>query len=445
MRSVVVAFILVFACGPGDPKDDTGGGADADTDTDADTDSDTDADTDTVADLEDCQAILEADPGASSGVFTVTQPLGTEVDGWCDFDSTGSVWTRLAAPIRTAGGTVDGLIEAVVADPDVLVDDGGTWHIYYQGSRATQLGMDLEQMMIVHGSSADGVSWTIDDSPSLTAPGDPTAWDATHSETPSVVYDPSADPGTEYKMYYTGAGMDHPMGFPWYQLGVAISSNGVDFSRLPANFSPYGEDGAMLRAEDVLSDVAGVTGGVLADPDVVIDGNGQYHLFTSTMGHDDDLNVLAWGITHMVSPDGIYWSPGPDGARPSASLNGQQPSVSFNPSTSLWEMVYTEDTDEERLDIPSTFNPSMGVMLATSPDLAVWTPKPVRDFWWDGDNPEESFGLLTGAALAIEDGRRWLFFTGWGENNVPQGMYVPTQTGFDAAALNMLLATQSAE
>jgi len=58
-------------------------------------------------------------------------------------------------------------------------------------------------------------------------------------------------------------------------------------------------------------------------------------------------------------------------------------------------MVFTADEDSEKELIPSTFNPSLGVWRATSPDLENWTVDwAVREFVWDPNAPGETYGLL---------------------------------------------------
>jgi len=153
----------------------------------------------------DCVAIQTENASATSGLYQVTAPLGKKDQAWCDFDSTGAVWTRRAAPLRRGGSTTGGLTEMVIADPDVRIDALGTWHIYYQGSRTTQLGSDDEVFMVVHGTSSDGIEWQIDEQPAMAAPQQPDPWDASQFETPTVVYDSNAPSGIEYKMYYSGA------------------------------------------------------------------------------------------------------------------------------------------------------------------------------------------------------------------------------------------------
>lgn len=360
-------------------------------------------------------------------------------------------WVRHGESLLTAGSDAgDGKVEIVIADPDLLVDADGTWHLWYQGSRASTFTAPDLEMWVRHATSEDGIRFVVDAEPVITTPSDDDAWDATHTETPAVVEAPTNPPERRFVMAYSGASTEHPLGFPHYQVGVAFSADGRTFTRPSAADSPYGRAGLALVVRDALADVPGITDGVIADPDLVWDGE-RLHLFYSGFAHDADLNFLAFGIGHAISDDGgLTWTPEP--ARPVPSLlaadgvGGQQPSVAYNPVTEGWEMTFTDDEDAEREAMPSTFNPSMGFWRATSPDLTTWTVdwEAGRDLAWDPDAPGEELGLLTGAALAIHGGERRIYYTGWGDEDVPDGFVVPTHDGVEPAVLSLLLATRGA-
>jgi hypothetical protein len=369
-------------------------------------------------------------------------PPGLPADGWI----------RDSAPILTAGmrGN-DGLLDLSIADPDALYDPAtGVWHLWYQSGRAKEYTSGENRMIIRHAQSSDpSADWVVDPQPALELPQDPSSWDATHSETPSVVYDPAAPADRRYKMYYSGASRMLDLGFPDYQIGLAISADGRSFRRLPESESPYGLAGLVLRVEDALPDVADLAGGVVADPEVqLIDG--IYHLWFSSFAHDAKNNFLAFGISHALSEDGIHWIPSPGNPVPSLrnvqNAGGQQPSVSWNSVRVRWEMWFTSDTDDEKEGIPSTFNPALGFWMAASADGITWAVDygAARDVYWRPDSPYEEYGLLTGAEVAIVDGVRHLFYTGWGGVNVPDGFLVPVRDrrGFVPAVLSLIQAVK---
>ncbi|MGB7540256.1 MAG: hypothetical protein WBM17_17070 [Anaerolineales bacterium] len=363
-------------------------------------------------------------------------------------------WVRDAAPILTAGAWgEDGLQDHSIADPDVLYDPAeGIWHVWYQTARGEKYVSDENVMVIRHAHSTDpGAGWNIDPQPALELPEDPSAWDATHSETPSVVYDPAAPADRRYKMYYSGASRMLDLGFPDYQIGLAVSADGRTFTRLPESESPYGRAGLVVRVEDALADVPGIAGGVVADPEVHLIG-GVYHLWFSSFAHDSKNNILAFGISHAVSEDGIHWIPSPGNPIPglcnSENAGGQQPSVAWNSVRERFEMWFTSDSDNEKEGIPSTFNPALGFWMATSTDGITWTADygAARDVFWRPDSPEEEYGLLTGAEVVIVDGIRHLFYTGWGSVNVPEGFLVPVRgrRGYVPAVLSLFHAVKDA-
>jgi hypothetical protein len=363
-------------------------------------------------------------------------------------------WIRDPEPILTAGAIGgDGWLDISIADPDALYDPAeGIWHVWYQAGRAKEYTSAENRMVIRHAHSADpGAGWVIEPQPALELPVDPSAWDATHTETPSVVYDPDAPADRRYKMFYSGASRMLDLGFPDYQIGLAISADGRTFTRLPEFESPYGRAGLVLGIAEALPDVPGLAGGVVADPEVQLIG-GVYHLWFSSFAHDLKNNILAFGISHATSDDGIHWVPSPGnpipGLRNAQNAGGQQPSVAWNPILERFEMWFTSDSDEEKKGIPSTFNPALGFWRAASTDGIAWTVdySAARDVFWRPDSPDEEFGLLTGADVVIADGVRHLFYTGWGSVNIPDGFLVPVRDrrGHVPAVLGLFHAQKDA-
>jgi hypothetical protein len=334
----------------------------------------------------------------------------------------------------------------VLADPDIeVVED--QWTLVYQGSWADCYTCEVHPT-IRRGSSSDGFDWTVSELPALQASEDSEGWDSQETETPSLLFAPEAV--YPWLLAYSGAHEDHPWGFPQYAIGLAVSEDGERFERLPADSSLNGNAGQVLTWEEALSDLPDVTGGVVADPELVLSDDGRLHLFYSSFGNDDAGNVLAWGIGHSVSEDGLNWTASPGQPVPSllgtGGAGGQQPSVTYNATTGLWEMVFTADTDEELVGMPSLFNPCMGVWRATSPDLETWTVDwDTREFAWDPEAAGEEFGWLTGADLFNHRGTRHLFYTSWSDQDVPEDFVVPTQGGYESAVLELRVATRSEE
>jgi hypothetical protein len=252
-------------------------------------------------------------------------------------------------------------------------------------------------------------------------------------------------------MYYSGAAGQHPMGFPEYQIGLAISADGMSFQRLPESESPYHAPGLVLRVAEALPDVRGLVDGIVADPEVqLIDG--VYHLWFSSFGSGAGQKILAFGISHATSSDGVHWIPSPDNPIPSLrnanNAGGQQPSVAWNPVLRRWEMWFTSDTEKETAQIPSTFNPALGFWMATSKDALSWNVDygAPRNVFWRPGSSDEAYGLLTGAEVVIVDGMRHLFYTAWGRVGVPDGFVVPVRDRrqYVPAVLNLIHAVSPA-
>src|SRR6185295_2031548 len=167
---------------------------------------------------------------------------------------------------------------------------------------------------------------------------DAAAWDHVNTETPSVVYD-----GTRYVMAYSGAaGAFTGCTFPGYAIGIATSTDGKTFTRIPAAMSPHGKDGLSLLGSDVYPSAGGA---IVADPELVLLG-GTYHLWFSSFacGGTSCASVVDYGIGHATSTDGIHWS-GIDApvrtllrASADTKTGGAQPSVIYDDVHCRWEM-----------------------------------------------------------------------------------------------------------
>lgn len=268
-------------------------------------------------------------------------------------------------------------------------------------------------------------------------------------ETPDVVFQPDAPASRRFALFYSGSATAHPMGFADYKLGLAFSADGREFTRLPASESPHGEEGLLLDERDLLRNTPGLTDGVVADPDVLL-VDGTWHLWASSFGCGGTCKkgeeVLAWGISHATSRDGVHFVAAADNPVPSLQEKaGQQPSTVRLPD-GTFAMWFTSDTDAEKAGVPSSFNPAVGFWKATSPDGERWTLTSTRerDFLWNRSSAHEALGLLTGVEAAATDGELRVYFTAWTDRDVPAGFAVPVRElpFFRSAVLELLLASQ---
>src|SRR5262245_54143005 len=101
----------------------------------------------------------------------------------------GAFYRRPPNPRMIAGRSFsDSKLDTATADPD-LHWDGTSWHLYYQTPHGTSFTTPGPQI-IRHATSPDLAAWAVDETPSFTVSSDAGAWDATHAETPTVIYNP---------------------------------------------------------------------------------------------------------------------------------------------------------------------------------------------------------------------------------------------------------------
>ncbi len=344
-------------------------------------------------------------------------------------------FTRCAAnPLYTAGNAhIDGRLELFVADPSVMFDaEENLWKAWWQSPLDVDYLNPDNRTAVLYAESPDGLAWTVQDAPVMTTGDDPGDWDYDRMETPSVVKVPSNPPDRRYVMYYSGgnfAAVQTPFdGYPWYQIGVAFSPDGRNFTRLPAAESPYFErdtpfqniEGLVWYGGDAFPGMPAVKDGLAADPEVIV-VNGIWHMYFSSFGTDENLSPLAFGISHATSTDGIHWTAAPN----NPLMAGQQPSVVWDGSR--FEMFYNADSDAERALLPSAFNAIANATYAYSTDGSVGDTfaSPSRVLSWDPTLDYERYSWLTGADAVLREDGYWLFYTGFSNVSPPENFLIP--------------------
>ncbi len=359
----------------------------------------------------------------------------------------------LAMPLSSMIG---GGVDLAVADPTVIHDDeDGLFKAWWSTTVIGLYGPDGPSVNgIRYAESPDGLDWTIQQSLAFSSSvGSPEAWDQTHSETPFVIKIPSNPPERRFLLYYSGGNLDlcNVGDAPCYEVGLAFSPDGRHFTRLPAAESPYHQAGLVLRGEEVLSSVPDVALGIVADPTLVIDPDGTLRMWMSSFGENAAHEVVAFGISHMSSADGIHWTSGADNPlpslrRPEGIASGQQPGVLLDSRTGRYEMWLTFDRTTDTARIPATLFHAFGFWHATSPDGLNWTPDygEEPDFRWDPEFPAERWGLLTGVHIMEWENEYRMYFSSWSAVEIPPYFQVPTQAGLVDSATGLCLATRSA-
>jgi hypothetical protein len=297
------------------------------------------------------------------------------------------------------------------------------------------------------------VTWTVDDAPVFTANPDTMAWDHTHSETPTVVYNPDAPADRRYLLMYSGSQglFPHPgYNFQHYSIGAAFSADGKTFTRVPAAQSPHGKDGLVLTGKQVYP---GALDALVADPELVL-VNGVYHLWFSSFACKDTncATTTDFGIGHATSTDGVHWAvletPVRSLLRASADTKtgGQQPSVVYDADHCRYELWLTSDVGTENDAQPVEFNNTMGVYKAESNDGITWSLNynRARDLQWSQTEPGEHLGLLTGIDVAQNTTGRLMLYVGFDDQNVPSGFALPDRTaqGFRSGVMTLNVATR---
>jgi len=371
----------------------------------------------------------------------------------------GSDWERSDENplVNPLGAMVTGATDLAVADPTIVWDDdAGVFRGWWSTTVAGEFGPDGPSINgIRYAESPDGIRWTVQQGLAFSAAfGDPGAWDGTHSETPFVIRVPSNPPERRYLLYYSGGNIDAcSVGeAPCYEIGLAFSADGKHFSRLPADESPYGEAGLVLRGEETLKSVVGMTLGIVADPTLILEPDGTFRMWMSGYAEDASHVPLAFGISEASSTDGVHWTPAelnplPSLRRPGEVAAGQQPSVLYNPRTRLYEMWFTNDREADEQRTPATLFQAFGYWHATSPDGIHWAPEygDEPDFRWDAAEASERWGLLTGVHVLLHGGHYMMYYSAWSTVDVPPLFLIPTRRGLvdGVTALNLAIRPEA--
>lgn len=273
-----------------------------------------------------CESADEVDPGGY---------------GWC----TGQ-WTCNSDAVLVSNSTT---IDGIMGDP-VVMRDGAEYAMYYGAVRGDFT--DQETVRIFRATSADGVTWNRPGLP-LLIPGAVGQWDAAAVETPSIV---KGSDGT-YRLYYSGTYTTENE--DKYQIGLATSTDGVNFTKHPAN--PV----IRLGATGEFDDYSIIDSSVLYDT-----AARQYKIWYSALS-----SKLAISIGMATSSDGVTWQKQGQVMEMTLERNKATDfgvmgtSVAFDGQ--VYRMVYSILSD----NIPD--HPTgLSLWYATSVDGKAWTKAP---------------------------------------------------------------------
>jgi hypothetical protein len=348
---------------------------------------------------------------------------------------TGQFLRRAGNPRLLPGQAfTDGKMSVAIADPDVRWDAAAArYELYYGAPHATAFAEPAEPV-IRRAISPDRMTWTVDDAPVLRAATEAEAWDRTHVEAPSVVYNPAAPPERRYLLMYAGAAGPFPFpghASPAYAIGAAFSADGISFQRVPAAMSPHGKDGLVLTG---LQAYPTATGAAVFDPEVALVG-GVYHLWFGSFacGGPTCANLTERGVAHASSPDGIAWTieEAPVRSLLRASIDrtsgGRKPSVIYDEPRCRHELWLTSDLPGDVDGQPVALDNTMGVYHAESFDGRLWSVRydRPRDHLWTATEAGEPLGLHAGADVALNGTGRLMLYVGYDDQGVPAGFTLP--------------------
>lgn len=310
-----------------------------------------------------------------------------------------------------------GAIYTVMADPTIVFDEGKFKMWFGYGGLDNASDMSSVRVRVGYAESQDGIQWNV------TAPvlDIGSGWDRTNAETPSVIKDPNVPDGNprRYRMYY--AGLDHELEkLPFeklveagmvYGIGLAFSANGKNFTRLPAEESPHGAAGLVLKPDPPALDHEACDFINVADPHVLFH-NGNYHLWYTSMCIKPTEGKGYFSIGYATSKDGIHWLKQGTAIKPDLDWETARPEAHVGRPYVLWvnnrfEMFYDAVKDD---DNPMK-NTSAGVGFAVSGDGRTWLKHPAPILMGDGSSGEAQ-GMIIGTGVLYQDGKYYLYYPG---------------------------------
>ncbi|MEW6732037.1 MAG: hypothetical protein AB1489_11985 [Acidobacteriota bacterium] len=307
-----------------------------------------------------------------------------------------------------------------VSDASVMFDEGKfkMWHNY--GGADNIKDESSGRARVAYQESDDGINWRLVSAPSLDV-GESvgTAWDRTNSEIPSVIKDESLPDGhpRRYRMYY--AGLDRELeNLPFeelvkigmlYGIGLAFSPDGKQFTRLPAEESPFSLAGLVFVPNPPTLDRDTFDFLSVADPHV-IKKDGRYFMWYTSGVREANSGRGLFVIAFAISDDGIHWIKQGPVILPDRSFELRSKIVSIGRPYVIFkdgrfEMFYDAIIDDNN----PLQNTAIGIAFAVSLDGKNWTKAPKPIFISNNGQAERS-GIIVGCAVLFKDGVYNLYY-----------------------------------
>ena len=167
----------------------------------------------------------------------------------------------------------------------------------------------VTRAVIMMSESEDGQTWSTSPEPALSGGDDSDAFDYSGVAAPSIVFFAGGPVERRYALWYCGFNSRRQPGAGLSEgaIGLAFSSDGRHFTRLPSQESPFKRQGLVLGGRQSFPDAPLVWEGGLGEPRVVV-SQGTFHMWFSKIGRSRSGEIVCAGIAHAVSADGIKWS-----------------------------------------------------------------------------------------------------------------------------------------
>ncbi|HBS85780.1 MAG: hypothetical protein A2W91_13235 [Bacteroidetes bacterium GWF2_38_335] len=200
----------------------------------------------------------------------------------------GTDWFKHFEPVIDVGGSAEW--DCGWLDTPEIVRDSSGYKLYYYGDTAQQFAGISSSIGMAF--SADGIHWIKHPANPVFTKGEPGEWDCTWVESPALEYNGISG---EYYMWYNGVDTS-----TWkLQIGLATSTNGVDWERYAMN--PVVENGFWGTYDDIW----------IGTPAVIKYDSEYYMWYSSTStnsynGVTEQFDTI--NICFAYSTDGINWT-----------------------------------------------------------------------------------------------------------------------------------------